>query len=208
MLSKDKVLETLLELKKWCDSARYTDRPISDDERKCYSSGVGYCTKIIEEIESGSLDAPVSGEYNRALDDVLKIINLILLFVGDPSAYLIAFHDALMVKIESLRKPEFSEAKNPTATQLILRRLTNSECRDNEDLKDVVKAELELLEYDGLYTGDCGCPIADLMPCVEFCPDNCRAGYKRLTEDLVGGKAIWRIGPEKMEFSEEESGDL
>ncbi len=130
-------------------------------------------------------------EYNKALDDVMKILKSTVSWIES------------MNKIESLRKPE-SEEKNPTATQLILRHLTGAECRGNEDIEDMVRTELEFFEYDGLYCEDCGCSLDDFMPCTEFCPDKCRAGYKGLTEDPIDGKTIWGIGPEKLEFSEEE----
>lgn len=101
------------------------------------------------------------------------------------------------------RKPTVdAEEKNPTVTQLILWHLKDYKCSASDDIKDMARTELELLECDGLHCDDCGCFLDDLMPCVEFCPDNCRAGYKRLFKDPNDGRIIWGIGPEKMEFSE------
>ena len=46
-------------------------------------------------------------------------------------------------------------------------------------IREAVKSELEILEYDGLYNpaAVCACALDDLMPCVEPNATDCRAGH-------------------------------
>lgn len=48
----------------------------------------------------------------------------------------------------------------------------------NLSVEEIVKAWLLANGYSGLCNDDCGCEIADLMPCGEVFGD-CQAGYKK-----------------------------
>ena len=65
-------------------------------------------------------------------------------------------------------------------------------------VKEIVKSYLEANGYDGLYdwAGDCGCELADLMPCCA-CEPRCQPGYKREPRGDLGEDtdAEWVIGP-------------
>ena len=63
------------------------------------------------------------------------------------------------------------------------------------NVKEIVLSWLEANGYEGLYNsdGECGCEIADLMPCCEAF-DSCLPGYKAPYED---GERDWQIQEEK-----------
>lgn len=62
-----------------------------------------------------------------------------------------------------------------------------------KSVSDIVTEYLKASGFDGLYDADCGCQIADLMPCRE-CLCNCKPGYK-----IIMPSGEWRIGPTKEE---------
>lgn len=66
-------------------------------------------------------------------------------------------------------------------------------------IQDIVKKWLIDNGFDGLCTDDCGCEVADLMPCGE--PYNCEAGHKIPCpgpEDCEnGGGCLWHMMPGK-----------
>jgi len=52
------------------------------------------------------------------------------------------------------------------------------------NVKEIVRKWLQENGYTGLYGDDCGCEIADLMPCDSEDAINCKAGYKvKCTKD-------------------------
>lgn len=62
------------------------------------------------------------------------------------------------------------------------------------DFRDVVKAGLEALRYDGLYSdvAECGCKLDDLMPCgQDNCFADCQPGYQQPADH----NKHWYIGP-------------
>jgi hypothetical protein len=49
--------------------------------------------------------------------------------------------------------------------------------------KEIIIQWLKENHYDGLRGYDCGCELNDLMPCGEWCPEDCEAGYKHEIKD-------------------------
>ena len=68
-------------------------------------------------------------------------------------------------------------------------------------IQDIVKEWLTENSYEGLCNDDCGCEVADLMPCDQPNPYLCEAGYKIPCpgpEDCkADGDCPWHISPNK-----------
>jgi len=71
------------------------------------------------------------------------------------------------------------------------------------DVRGIIWNYLKAHGYDGLYSTDidCGCELADLMPCDEYGIGNCSPGYKAscYDEDCEIDDCDWHIAPEKPE---------
>jgi hypothetical protein len=74
-----------------------------------------------------------------------------------------------------------------------------------KNVREIVKNNLILMGFDGLWADECGCQISDLMPCETIGIGKCEPGYKHpAPEDDPEGHAFY-IKPEKPEGHEEES---
>jgi hypothetical protein len=67
------------------------------------------------------------------------------------------------------------------------------------NVREMVAEVLKVNGFDGLFdeTGDCGCPLGDLMPCTSEKLQRCQAGYKHLDED-----GDWHIREQKQTLAE------
>jgi len=62
--------------------------------------------------------------------------------------------------------------------------------------RDMIAAYLRDHGYDGLYCDECGCDLADLMPCGGDWAIDCLAGYKTAgCKDACGEGCDFHIGP-------------
>lgn len=69
------------------------------------------------------------------------------------------------------------------------------EVEEVQELGEIVKDWLKKHGYSGLYNDDCGCSLAELMPCDEPHPD-CIAGY--LIPCKPDGEWDFIVGPNKL----------
>jgi len=64
------------------------------------------------------------------------------------------------------------------------------------DAREMIRKYLVDNGFDGLYEpGECGCELADLMPCDSAGALNCRAGYKTECDCYGGDEHGFHIGP-------------
>ena len=59
------------------------------------------------------------------------------------------------------------------------------------NMKEILKDWLTTNGYDGLYSGECGCEMDELVPCGND-PSLCEPGHK---SDCDCGDHDWHIGP-------------
>ena len=76
---------------------------------------------------------------------------------------------------------------NPTVKEILIEEIEESESINTfVSIIELIHEHLESKEYGGLYSGVCGCKLADLAPMTD-CGDSildCQAGYENKCNDI------------------------